>query len=141
MTPKEPRSWPIKATAWLLFGQAVALLALGVLNLLDLGVGASLTQDEALDVFVKGLTGGIVFIALACIGLVAVFNFWRVDKIAWTMGMMAQGLMLLTALIIYFEKGADIYAYVMMAYGIFMVIYLHLPDVVGTFRQINEENQ
>jgi hypothetical protein len=72
---------------------------------------------------------------------VAVFNFWRVDKIAWTMGMMAQGLMLLTALIIYFEKGADIYAYVMMAYGIFMVIYLHLPDVVGTFRQINEENQ
>ena len=134
MTSKEPRSWPIKATAWFLFGQAVALLTLGVLNLLDLGVGANLSPDEALNVFVQGLTGGIIFIALACICLVAAFNFWRVDNIAWTMGMLAQGLLLLTALIIYFEKGAQIYAYTMMAYGIFMVIYLHLPDIIGTFR-------
>ena len=136
------RSGAINVTTWLLFGQALALLMMGILNLLNLGVGTTLTLEEALGVLIQELTGSIIFIALACIGFVATFNFWRMDQIAWTMGMLTQGLLLLAALIIYFQEGANPYAYIMMAYGIMMVIDLHLPDVIGAFTQTsNEEDQ
>ena len=136
------RSGAINVTTWLLFGQALALLMMGILNLLNLGVGTTLTLEEALGVLIQELTGSIIFIALACIGFVATFNFWRMDQIAWTMGTLTQGLLLLAALIIYFEGGANPYAYIMMAYGIMMVIDLHLPDVIGAFTQTsNEEDQ
>ncbi len=136
------RSGAINVTTWLLFGQALALLAMGTLNFLDLGLGVTLTLEEALGALVEELTGSIIFIALACIGFVATFNFWRMDQIAWTMGMLTQGLLLLAALIIYFAEGANLYAYIMMAYGIVMVIDLHLPDVIGAFTQTtNEEEQ
>ena len=134
------RTVAIQIATWLLLGQALALLTLGILNFLDLGIGANLTPEEAIGVFFEGLTSSIVFIALASIGLVATFNFWRADQLAWTMGILTQGLMLLTALIIFYEGLMVIYAYAMMAYGIFMVIYLHLPDIIGILRQANEDN-
>jgi hypothetical protein len=55
------------------------------------------------------------------------------------MGILSQGLILLTALIIFFEGFLSIYAYGMMASGIFMVIYLHLPEIIGALRQVNED--
>ncbi len=134
------RTVATKIATWLLLAQALALLALGILNFLDLGLDANLTSEEAIGVFFKGLTSSIVFIALACIGLAATFNFWRVDRIAWTMGILTQGLTLLTALIIFFEGLLGIYAYGIMAYGIFMVIYLHMPDIIGTLRQPDKES-
>jgi hypothetical protein len=139
-TPR--RSGAITITTWLLLGQSLALLLMGIVNFLILGVGTTLTAEEALGVLVQELTGSVLFIALACIGLVATLNFWRLDQIAWTMGMLAQGLLLLTALILYFEEGANPYVYIMMVYGIVMVIDLHLPDVIGAFTQTsNEEGQ
>lgn len=136
-----PRPGVIKVITWLLLGQSIALLTIGVLNFLNLGVGATLAPEAALGILVRGLTGSIIFIALACLGFTATLNFWRTDQIAWTMGVLTQGLVLLTALIIYFEEGANLYAYSMMAYGIIMVIYLHLPDVIGMFTQTNEEDR
>ncbi|MCB8944194.1 MAG: hypothetical protein H6658_10610 [Ardenticatenaceae bacterium] len=135
-----PRTGAIRIATWLLFGQSLALLALGILNFLHLGIGANLTAEEAIGLLFNDLTGSIIFIALACISLVAAINFWRMDTVAWTMGNLAQGLILLSALIIFFEGIMALYAYAMMAYGIFMVIYLHLPDIIGTFQQTNEKN-
>ena len=134
------RTGAVKIATWLLLGQTLALLALGILNFLDLGIGIELTPEEALGIFFKGLTGSIIFITLACIALIATFSFWRMDSLAWTIGMLTQGLMLLAALIIFFEGIMDVYAYTMMAYGIFMVIYLHMPDIIGTLRQANKES-
>jgi magnesium-transporting ATPase (P-type) len=135
------RARVIHIATWLLLGQGLALLTLGILNFLNLGIGSNLTPEEAFGIFFKGLNSSIVFIALACISFVATFNFWRMDNMAWMMGILTQGLTLLTALIIYFEGLTTIYAYAMMAYGIFMVIYLHLPDIIGTLRQANEGNR
>ena len=135
------RTLAIQIVTWLLFVQALALLALGILNFNNLGIGANLTPEETIAILFKGLTGSIVFIALACIGLVATFNFWRLDGLAWTMGMLVQGLMLVTALILFFQDITHIYAYAMMAYGIFMVIYLHMPDIIGTLQQTNSEER
>ena len=136
-----PRSGAVKVINWLLLGQSLALIVMGSLNFLSLGVGDTLPPEATASFFVQGLTGSIIFVALACLGFVATFNFWRLDQIAWTMAMLTQGLMLLTALIIYFEEGPNLYAYIMMAYGIMMVIYLHLPDVIGTFTQTEAESQ
>jgi hypothetical protein len=133
------RTLAIKIATWLLFGQANALLTLGLLNFLNLGLGATLTSENAISILFQGLTGSIIFIALACITFVATFNFWRMDNLAWTMGILSQGLILLTALIIFFEGFLSIYAYGMMASGIFMVIYLHLPEIIGALRQVNED--
>ena len=129
------RPLTIKITTWLLFLQALALLTLGMLNLINLNLNANPTPEETIGIIFRGLTGGIIFIALACIGLTATFNFWRMDQLAWTMGMLTQGLTLLTALIIFLQGNTDIYSYTMMAYGVFMVIYLHMPDTIGTLRQ------
>lgn len=135
------RTLAIQIATWLLLVQALALLALGILNLNNLGIVANLTPEETIAILFKGLTGSIIFIALACIALVATFNFWRLDGLAWTMGMLVQGLMLLTALILFFQDINHIYAYAMMAYGIFMVIYLHMPDIIGTLQQTNSEER
>ncbi|HEX6383665.1 MAG TPA: hypothetical protein VF177_03245, partial [Anaerolineae bacterium] len=60
------------------------------------------------------------------------FGLWRN---AWLNATLVQGLTLLVALVMYAHaQGERFYVFLMMVYGIFMVVYLHHPDVQATFQ-------
>lgn len=141
--PPDTRSLAAKVIIWLLLVEALALLALGILSFLNLGMFVNFIPATPESIFVENLTSGIIFVGLGCLGLVVTVYFLRLSRMAWTIGMLLQGLLLFTALVIYFDQSFALYTYPMMAYGTLMVIYLHLPEIIGTFAQPDEapENQ
>lgn len=118
---RPPRPWILTALGWLLLAQAAALIILGTINLMTL---EPLMTDAGL-VFRqphKLLSG--VLIWLAALAALSAFNLFRQRRGAWSGAMLLQGLMLLTALVLHF-RDHEAYAYGMMGYGIFMVVYLN----------------
>lgn len=130
----ESRPWAVRALTLLLFLQAAGLFAIGLCNFLSLSYpGTGATSEATLTMVTRTLTNSLVFGALAILALVAAFSFMGLWRTGWSISMMVQGLGLLVALVIYFGD-PQFYAYIMMVYGILMVIYLHHPDVQAAFQ-------
>jgi hypothetical protein len=129
----EERPWPVKALTVLLFVQSVGLLTLAVYNFITLDLGQALVTETLIALLFGTAAGSLAFSALSLLALVAALGFFGLWRTAWLNGMVVQGLMLFIALVMYFQ-GERLYTFVMMVYGIFMVIYLHHPDVQATFR-------
>jgi len=130
------RPWPVTALGLLLLFQAVALLGIGTLQLLN----ASLKLGITLETVVEGLPHalrGIFFVALGLLALLVAVNFFQLRRAAWLSALLVQGLNLLLALSVYLRDhpgGRLHYIYLMMLYGLFMVIYLNYGDVPAAFR-------
>jgi hypothetical protein len=81
---------------------------------------------------------GLLFGVLALLAVAGAIGFIRLRRGGWVSAVFVQGASLLMALVLYFRGRPDFvppYAYVMMVYGIFMVLYLHQADVQAAFRQ------
>jgi len=76
---------------------------------------------------------GLLFFALSALAVLAAVSFLRTRHNAWASAMLVQGLCLLIALVLYFS-GKPVYVYVMMLYGILMVLYLNYHEVRDVFR-------
>ncbi len=112
MSTKRP--WAVRVVGYLLAAQAMGLLALGY---------------ELAEGWWRGVYGLLGLVAaVAAIGFL--FS-WGSSRL---LGISAQGGSLLVALGLYFTLEAPWYAYVMMAYGIVMVLYLNTAGVVQAFR-------
>jgi hypothetical protein len=133
------RSWSVTAVGLLLLLQSVGLFVLGaiyfsIVYLLDLWAPLSaLSAEELFLGVVNRVVMSIIFTPLSLLAILAAVGFLRLWRNAWTNAMLLQGLTLLIALILYFT-GKPFYVYMLMLYGIFMVLYLNHYDVKMAFR-------
>jgi hypothetical protein len=131
--PERPRRpWPVTANALLLLLGAAGFLFMAAALLRPLGMRWPLTP-ELWQAHRGGLVAGFAFVLLAMLALAATLGFVRVARGAWLLAVLVQGLNLGLALVLYFS-GRPTYVYVMMVYGIVMVLYLHQADVQAAFR-------
>lgn len=131
-TVQAGRPWPVTANALLLLLGSAGFALMGALSLLPLGVLWPLSPALWNTQRAAVLTG-FVFSLLATLSLAAAAGFLRVARGAWLLAVLVQGLNLALALVLYFE-GRPAYVYLMMVYGILMVLYLHQADVQAAFR-------
>jgi hypothetical protein len=112
-----------------------------LLNLFPEPVGAWLaTLVESVDeeLLVRATEGrfvsvGLIFVTLSVAAILAGFGLLRLRRSAWISAMLAQGLSLLIALILYFTS-KPLYVYAMMLCGILVVLYLNYYDVRVAFQ-------
>jgi hypothetical protein len=137
--PPRKRPWSVTAVGLLLLLQAVGLFVLGavyfaIVYLLDFWAPLSaLSAEELLLGVVNKVLMSIIFIPLSLLAILTAIGFLRLWRNAWTNAMLLQGFTLLIALIRYFT-GKPFYVYVLMLYGIFMVLYLNYHEVQVAFR-------
>ncbi len=114
-SPSRPprRPWAVSAITWLLLVELVGLLILAFANI--------------------GSPAALAFVALALLALVATIGFVRLRRGGWVNAVLVQGGELAMALLLFFLSHAA-YSYIMMVYGILMVLYLHQADVQVAFR-------
>lgn len=133
------RPWAVTAIGLLMFPQALILLVLGVfyfgsVYLLDVWKPLSTLGVEKL--YLGAFTNMvliIIFISLALLSIMAAIGLLRLWRNAWTNAMLAQGLTLLVALILYLGA-RPWYIYILMLYSVFMVLYLNHYEVKMAFR-------
>jgi hypothetical protein len=126
------RRWPIRALGLLLLAQAAGLFALGTIYLFRLAPPSELTRETLLSNLPTSLMSG-AFNLMGLLGLITSLSFLRLERFAWLYAMVIQGLSLLMALTLYL-RGKPFYIYLIMLYGIFMVIYLNYPEVQSAFK-------
>ncbi|MBI4769770.1 MAG: hypothetical protein HY784_04975 [Chloroflexi bacterium] len=130
------RPWPVTALGLLLLLQSAALFGLGVITLLAVSLRLQITLETVAGELPHALRG-IFFVALALTALLTASGFFRLRRGAWLNAMFLQGLSLLMALGIYLRDKPQAKldpSYLMMLYGIFMVIYLNHDEVLAAFR-------
>jgi len=130
------RPWPVTVLGLLLLVQAAGLFTIGTVNLLRTSLRLQVTWDTVMDELPNAARGSL-FIALALLALLVSSSFFRLRPTAWLSALLVQGLTLFFALSLYLRDrpgGHPHYAYVMMLYALFMVIYLNYGDVPAAFR-------
>ena len=134
------RPWPVTALGLLLLLQSAALFALGTISLLATSLKLGITLETVSEELPHAARGSL-FIALALLALLVAINFLRLRPGAWLSAMLVQGLTLLLALSLYLRDhpgGRLHYLYLIMLYGLFMVVYLNYGDVLAAFRPKRE---
>jgi hypothetical protein len=134
------RPWAVKAITWLLLGQAAVLFGMAIYSFLQLD---TITLPDAevgqIIALLSLLNMTIIFSSLALLVLVAAFSFLGLWRGGWSISMLAQGLVLLVTLIL-FSFTAPFYVYLLMGYAVFLVLYLHHPDVEAAFHVKDSAN-
>ncbi|TAK12798.1 MAG: hypothetical protein EPO32_07590 [Anaerolineae bacterium] len=120
--PRTP--WLVRVLALLLLAQSVGLALLARSNL-HLGLSPQITDLSELSL---RLLPPLAYGLAALIALLAAPSFWRRRPNAWHFALLAQGLMLAIALVLYFNSRPP-YTYVMMVFGLYMVLSLHNEEV------------
>jgi hypothetical protein len=115
----------------LLLGQAAGLLLIAVYHLVgphvtwDVLVEAAAARDQASVI-------GLVLVCLASLAGMTAIGFWRMWRQAWLQAMLLQALCLALALILYYWQKPG-FVYLLMAFSIFMVLYLNYYEVRAAF--------
>ena len=145
-TARRARPWPVTVIGLLLVLEAAGFLGLAALILgLDLRRGLLAPGRPGVESFERII--GIVFVALTVLALVTAAGFFRMAPGAWVNAVLVQGAALLIGLALYFRGRPMLlpvrtfygtfpvsYDYLILAYGIFMVLYLHQEFVQDAFR-------
>lgn len=126
------RPWAVTAIGWLLVLEAAGWLAIAALYVGPWVSRLPFMPAEWLEQRLVRTTG-LIFCLLAVLALTSALGFFRLTRTAWLSAVLAQGLNLLLALLLYFG-GRPAFVYPQMLYGIFMVLYLHQADVQAAFR-------
>lgn len=130
--------WPVRALALLLLVQTAVNLGLGIYNHsafpLTVQMSAAPTLSAAVFLLISFVTTSFSYYLVALLAFLACLGFARLWQPAWLLAVSVQGLALLFALINYFGP-RPLYVYALMASAIFMVVYLHHPDVQTAFAE------
>jgi hypothetical protein len=126
------RSLPVTILGLLLVLQGIAMAFLAIYHLTLIDISILIAPLNIFEEFPYNLKG-LAFLGLSLLGLVAGIGFLRMWTIAWMLAISFQGFSLALSFIIYFDN-KPIYVYPVMAYCIFMVIYLHYSEVMSAFR-------
>ncbi len=134
---ERPRSVTILAI--LLLIQAVALPDIGSFRVNPIWhiQGDNLSID-----WTDAPVTALLSIPLAILALVAAFGLLRLWRSAWLNAMLVQGMVLLFLLLAHFQgKISDIADYGLLAFAIFIVVYLNYSEVKATFTPLPEPNE
>jgi magnesium-transporting ATPase (P-type) len=93
---------------------------------------AELFSRAATQKVLTTLIESLVLFWLTLLTLVTALGFFSLWRFAWLLAVFIQGSTMGLALIIYFVK-KPVHIYLLMLWGIFMVIYLYLPGVRQAF--------
>lgn len=135
----DPGQWAVRALTLFLFLETLLLAALGAGGLY---VGFLQTQPQPLPAFLTGFSeqvlaalvlGGLALGAVAVPALIAAVMFLLQRRIGWTLATTVQSLVLAIGIALFFF-GERLLTFAIMGIGIFMVAYLHHPDVQTTFQ-------
>jgi hypothetical protein len=94
---------------------------------------AEIIQDAMTPGYIEAISLGAMFIPLALLALVAAVGFVFLFRIGWLLGSIAQGLILLACLNLYFQY-KPVFVYPIMVYSIIMVLYLNSFEVRIAFQ-------
>jgi hypothetical protein len=129
----EARPWPVRLIALLLFFQALGLISLSIYNFDQATLQDNNDLFQIILISFTVLNQTLAFAILGLLTIVAGFGFLWLARTGWLTAMLVQGLVLLSAITIYLRGGLP-YTFGLMGYSIFMVVYLHHPDVVQAFQ-------
>ncbi|MDM8527748.1 hypothetical protein QUF58_05980 [Anaerolineales bacterium HSG24] len=135
------RPWSVTALTILLVIEAIALVSTGSFKLYeDIYLTSQHLLAGATDMSIAPI--GSLSIPLSLLTLVAAFGFIRLWPGAWLNAMSVQGIILSFLLILYFTQTINnIMDYGIMAYAVFIVVYLNYNEVYATFRNVNRAYQ
>jgi hypothetical protein len=145
---------------WLLLLQAIFLIIFSVYHFIILQFGPELFQEWWTSVRLAGnqlksfvvlirelfsqastqnnlstLIESILLLFLALLAIIAGAGFLAQKKSAWILAMLVQGFTLTLVLILYVIK-KPLHTYFLMAYCVFMVVYLQHADIYKSFQQV-----
>lgn len=130
------RPWPLTAASLLLLGQIAGYISL-IVWIADEAQGMRLgdlfAPGGAAELAVQLVTLGALGVVML-FALVTVLRRWRG---AWHHVMLAQGLSLMFGLLLYFGPRV-FYAYIILAYAVFVVFYMMVPGVQVAFLPVEE---
>jgi hypothetical protein len=118
----------------LLLVQSIGYGALFYFNLATLDSSALQgAPDQIANLILSVLVLGILLLPTIA-GLIATINTLRRGRHAWNNAILVQGLSLAISLMFYFLlEDRTFFTYSPMAYALFLVVYLMLPDVQAAF--------
>ncbi len=131
---KTRRPWSVRAVNWLLLAQTAVLLSLAIWQSITAYADLSLLPETAVFGSISSLFADAA--ALTAVTLLLLFTmlaFTRLWQQGWGYAMLVQGLILAFTLVQHFRR-PELYTYPLMLFSIFMVIYLHHPDLQLTFQ-------
>lgn len=99
-----------------------------------------LMVNSATTILVIALVESAALFALTVLALWAAVGVFRMWRIGWTQAMLVQGASLLTALILYFINRPR-HIFILMATGVFMVLYLNYADLRYYFQTADDEEE
>ncbi len=130
--PKPRRPWAVTAVALLLVVEGLGLIGAAIYDFpFDLVGEAQNIHDvsEFLMLFLPTAVYGL----MGLVALLGCLDTLRMTPNSWTTAMLIQGINLFSALLQYFGT-RPVYIYFIMAYSLFMVIYLHYSGLPGQYR-------
>lgn len=132
MIQRKNRPWSLTALSFLLLLETIALVSIGsfrAYTVIDIPDG--LWQIQLVrNSTTLALEGGLAL--LTFIAAVGLFQLWRV---AWLFAMLVQGIVLYTLLRLHFmDMITNQLDYAVMAFAIFIVLYLNYHEVQQLFR-------
>jgi hypothetical protein len=131
--PGGGRPWPVVAVLLLLIGQIAGFTALFALRVVgSQGKIAGLASGGKLPQVLGELAIPISLLVVVVAAAIAILSLLRRAESAWVNAMFVQTVNLALALGLYFSEGS-FYAYLMMVYGVFVVVYLMMPGVQAAF--------
>jgi hypothetical protein len=130
--PRTRRNWPVLILGFLLLFQGLSSFFIGGLYAAIIEIDWAITAEDYLINIPLGLRGG-VFFAIGILAILAAIGFFRLWPGGWLNAVMVQGTSLLISLFLYFHE-KPFYIYLIMAFSIFMVIYLNYSEVKEAFQ-------
>jgi hypothetical protein len=142
-TKPPARPWPVTLGGLLIMAQGLLLLFLSISSLIvvvSIELGATIVPLQSLfpasfqlvNLELVLWLGATLGLALALLFILNSLRFWQKKPRAWLTAMILQGLNLGLALALYFNGQRGL-VFVMMAYGILMVLHLNRADVTTAF--------
>lgn len=128
------RPWPTTAVSLLLAGQAVGYLVLNVWHGYTVAAetGNAVSLQQALEGVLQTAAFSVTLFVLVVLALFAIVTIRRRWASAWLNALLVQTISLVLALVLYFTT-RPFYAYIIMAYALYVVVYLVLPGVQAAF--------
>ena len=130
--PKPRRPWSVTAVALLLLLEGFGLIGAAAYDYpFDL-IKEIQNIHAATKIFMHYLPTA-VYGLMGLVALLGCLDTLRMTRNSWTTAMLIQGINLFSSLLQYFGT-RPAYIFVIIAYSIFMVIYLHYSGLPGQYR-------
>lgn len=130
--PKPRRPWVVTAVALLLLLEGFGLIGAAVYDY-PFDLIKEIEGIHAATEFFMLYLPTAIYGLMGLVALLGCLDTLRMTPNSWTTAMFIQGINLLSSLLQYFGTRPR-YIFIIMAYSVFMVIYLHYSGLPGQYR-------